>query len=120
MFALFKSGKDGVEVIRVTFNYWGEVDLFALLCVIYQEFQLKCWKQRFWVLIIHPVAQSVSPGVRSSWLLARELEFRDAEKHDGAYSCIFPVCTWRKLHFCTSQDLSFVECLQLHYGEIRC
>ena len=29
-----ESGKDCVEVIRVTFNDWEEVDLCALLCII--------------------------------------------------------------------------------------
>ena len=34
LYALFDSGKYGVEVIRATFNDWEEVDLYDLLCVM--------------------------------------------------------------------------------------
>ena len=47
----FESGKDGVEVIMVTFNDWEEVDLCALLCItcmysLHPAIPVGVWKLR--------------------------------------------------------------------------
>ncbi|KAI4823261.1 hypothetical protein KUCAC02_011858 [Chaenocephalus aceratus] len=50
--ALFESGEDGVEVIRVTFNDWEEVDLCALLDIICMDTLHPAIPVGFWELRI--------------------------------------------------------------------
>ena len=40
------------------------------------------------------------------------------EKHDCVPSYLFPVRNWNNIFFSFFQDLSFVECLQLHPGTV--
>ena len=62
-------------VLNVTFNYWEEVDLCALLWVICIDSLhaaiLDGMNLGAWALITHPAAQSVSPGMRSGWWRAQ-------------------------------------------------
>ena len=45
------------------------------------------------------------------------VELCEGEKHDHIRSYLFPVRKWNNIYLSSSQDLSFVECLQLHMGK---
>ena len=67
-YALFKSGEDGVEVIRVSFNNWEELDLCALLCIIIMDSlhpAISVGVRELRIVGFDHPPQSVSPGVSS-------------------------------------------------------
>ena len=47
----------------------------------------------------------------------RRGELSDGEKRYVVYSCLSHVGKCKNLHFSSSQDLSFVKCIQLDPGE---
>jgi len=112
MIIIFESGKDGAEVIRVSFNDWEAVGLCAALGIICisSAIPVGVWEVRtqdpgLWPPPCCPecIAQS------EEWLVMSQKwrEFSDGEKRDGVYSCLFPVSKWKNRHFSSSQDLSY-------------
>jgi len=118
--------KYGVEVIRVTFNNWAEVDLCALLYIICMDSlhpAIPVGVRELKILgFDHPPRCPECVARSEEWLVIsqRRGELSDGEKRDSVYSCLFPVCKWKNLHFSSSQDHSFVECLELYPGDSSC
>lgn len=120
--AFFVSGKDGVEVIRVTFSDWEEVNLCAQLCIVCIDSLHPAIPVGVWELGVrgfdHPPRCLECVSKSEEWLVMcqRERELRNGEKHDGVYSCLFPVDQWKNFHFSSCHDLTFSSAFNFTMG----
>ena len=118
--ALFESGEDGPVVIRVTFDDREEVYMRALLGIICMDSPrpaIPVGVLEFGIFgFDHPPCCPERISWREEWLLLCHGggEVSNRKKRDGVYPCLFPVRKWKNLNFSSLEDLSLVECLQLH------